>query len=401
MIRKMKKKMKNRLRELFYLSKSIFCLITTKKMENKIILTTTQGSYTCNPKAICEELLNSNIDCKIVWAVFKRNVLTEELKNQYPKRIKIVKKGSIEFYKDFYSSKIIVDNEHNFGRRWFCFKQKNQFLIQTWHGSLGLKRIAIDNSKSAHKIIKKNLRYQRLVDVCISNSDFETNSVFRTSYWKNNKILEFGHARNDIFFLNEDDKRIADLNKKIRKLYNIKKDEKIFLYAPTFRESDKLSIQEDINYDEIKNALSEKFGGKWVVIVRFHEKERNKHPEYCTEKNVIDATFYPDMQELLVVSDIGLTDYSSWICDFVLTRRPAFIYAPDLDEYDSSERGFYYPLSKTPFPISKNVDELINNIKNFEAKKYKKDCEEYFKYLGCIEDGNASKRIVQLIKEHL
>ncbi len=401
MLRKILKKIKKRIRPLFYSSKSLLVKLVTRKIENKVILTTTQGSYTCNPKAICEELLHSNVDCKIVWAVFARNIETEELRNQYPKEVKVVKKGSFEFYKEFYSSKIIIDNEHNFGRRWFCFKRKDQFLIQTWHGSLGLKRIAVDNSKTAHKIIQKNLKYQKMVDVCISNSDFETNTVYRSSYWPNNKILEYGHARNDIFFLKENDKAIINLNKKIRNLYNIDKDSKIFLYAPTFRESNKLSIQEEIDYKKLKKVLIEKFGGKWTIVVRFHERERSSHIGYCEENGVIDATRYPDMQELLVVSDIGVTDYSSWICDFSLTRRPGFIYAPDLDEYNTLERGFYYPLEKTPFPIAKSVDELIKNIKNFDYDLYQKNCDKYFEFLGCIENGKASKRIVDLIKKEL
>ena len=96
------------------------------------------------------------------------------------------------------------------------------------------------------------------------------------------------------------------------------------------------------------------------------------------------------MQELLAVADAGITDYSSWAYDYVLTRRPLFIYATDLDQYDQG-RGFYYPLTETPFSISQNTDELSENnqarIDDFLAKK------------ECVDDGHASERIVGLIKQ--
>lgn len=392
------KKIKKIIRPYVYASISMLAKITSGKLEEKVIFTTTQGSYTCNPKAICEELIESNSKYKLVWAVFKRNIETEELRKQYPKEVKIVKKGSYQFYKEFYTSKFIIDNEHNFGRRWHCFKRKGQIIIQTWHGSLGLKRIAVDNSKQAHKIIKKNLRYQNKVDYVISNSDFETN-VYRTSYWQNNEIKEFGHPRNDILFLDKKDKKIVKLNDKIRKVFNIPKNNKIFLYAPTFREQNLLSIQEDIDYDKIKETLSKKFGGNWSIIVRFHERERKAHPNYCEENNVIDGTLYPDMQELLSIVDIGVTDYSSWICDFVLTGRPGFIYGKDINSYKTGERGFYYPLSETPFPVAKTVNQLIKNIENFDLEKYKNKTEKFLQLRGCIEDGNATKRVVELINK--
>lgn len=392
---------KNKIRPYFYIPCSIVGRIKSGKLENKVMFTTTQGSYTCNPKAICEELIASGSNLKLVWAVFNRNVETKELRNQYPKQVKVVKKGSLQFYKEYYTSKFIVDNEHNFGRRWFCKKRKGQIIIQTWHGSLGLKRIAVDNSKAAHKIIKKNIDYQKHVDYVISNSDFETNTVFRTSYWPTNEIKEFGHPRNDILFLDSKDKKIVNLNNEIRKKFNIPKNNKIFLYAPTFREQNLLSIQEEIDYDKLKDVLSKKFGGKWSVIVRFHERERAAHPNYCKEHNVIDGTLYPDMQELLAVVDIGLTDYSSWICDFVLTGRPGFIYGKDINSYETGERGFYYKLTETPFPISTNINQLFKNIENFDLDKYKKKTKKFLKLRGCVEDGNASKKVVELINNKL
>lgn len=84
------------------------------------------------------------------------------------------------------------------------------------------------------------------------------------------------------------------------------------------------------------------------------------------------ATFYEDMQELLLCTDVGLTDYSSWIFDFVLSGKPGFIIELNLEDYENA-RGFYYPIDTTPFPIATSSEELADNIRKFDAEKYAKD----------------------------
>lgn len=379
-----------------YKTKDLLVKITNPKIENKIMLTTTQGSYACNPKAICDEIIKEELPYKIVWAVFERNISTKELKSQYPKNIKLVIKGSMDFYKELNTSKILVDNENTFGRRFYFKKRKGQVLFETWHGSMGLKKIAVDRGFTSRLIMKKNIKYKKRTDYCISNSEFE-NNIFRTTYWKDNEILEYGHARNDILFKKDSSDEVKEINKKVRDYLGLDNKTKFILYAPTFREKDSVKIK--IDYEQLKKSLESRFGGKWEVVVRFHEKELNDHPNYAKENNIIDATFYPDMQDLMVASSAGITDYSSWICDYVLTDKPGFLLVPDLEKYDNSERGFYYPLDTTPFPISKTSDELIKNVEKFDIKKYEKDQAKFLKDRGCFEDGNASVRIVNKIKE--
>jgi CDP-glycerol glycerophosphotransferase len=113
---------------------------------------------------------------------------------------------------------------------------------------------------------------------------------------------------------------------------------------------------------------------------------------------VVNANEYPDIQNLLCASDVGITDYSSWMCDYVLTKKPGFLYTPDIDYYDK-ERGFYYPLETTPFGASKTQEELFERINNFDQNKYNKEVDKFLKDRGCFEKGNASVRIVEKIKE--
>ena len=136
---------------------------------------------------------------------------------------------------------------------------------------------------------------------------------------------------------------------------------------------------------------------KIVPPIRQNEDYIASIIDICKKENV--SLVVPTIDtELMLLADIAITDYSSWIYDFVLTRKPGFIYATDLEQYDN-ERGFYYKLETTPFAIAKNNRELVNNIQNFDMDAYQAKVEEFLQGKGCVEDGKASYRVVEKIKE--
>ena len=100
-------------------------------------------------------------------------------------------------------------------------------------------------------------------------------------------------------------------------------------------------------------------------------------------------TDYPDMQELLLVSDALITDYSSAIWDAAVGGKRAFLYAPDLREYQS-ERDFYTDIHTWPFPLAQSMDEMTDNILNFDEDKYAKAVRRHLNELGCCESGEAA-----------
>lgn len=358
-----------------------------KVKNNKVMFLTYQGSYSCNPKAVCNEFIKRNLDYELVWVI--RDEDTKNL-DQYPKELKIVKRNSLKFYREAASCKFFIDNANNF-EYLNMKKKKEQYLFQPWHGSLGFKKLDASSVKNT-KWVKKALLLDSVTDYCIANSKFEID-VFKTSYWPNTKMLKYGHPRNDILFnLNGEWEYYS---KKIRKMYNIDKDTKIALYAPTYRDNFTFDSY-NLDYSKLKNALEKRFGGKWCILVRFHFKLKYAKIPKKYIKDVINVTDYIDMQELLCACDIGITDYSSWICDFVLTKKPGFLFTLDILDY-LDERGLYYPLETSPFPVCKNNDELYKNILNFDLDKYEKDVIEFLIDKECYEDGNASKRVVDKI----
>lgn len=356
----------------------------------KVMFFTFQGKYTCNPKAIAEEFIKRDSDFKLVWVVRKEEL---EQKDRFPKELKLVVRNSKEFYRELASSKYVIQNAND---TIYCGynKKEGQVFFQTWHGSLGFKRLDTNNNENW---VKKAHILASETDYLTSNSTFE-NDVFRTSYWKDSEILEIGHPRNDVLL---DDKQRVEMDKYVRKYYNISPKTKIALYAPTFRDDFDFKTY-DLDYKRILDNLKKRFGGKWVLMVRFHFKLRNVEFPMELSNEIINATDYYDMQDLLCAADVGITDYSSWICDYVLTGKPGFLYANDIENY-INERGFYYSLNETPFPISATNDELEKNILEFDEKEYAKDRKEFLKQRGCFETGNASKlvvdKIIQLDKE--
>ncbi|MDO4920367.1 MAG: CDP-glycerol glycerophosphotransferase family protein [Phascolarctobacterium sp.] len=366
-----------------------------KIQHNKILFINYQGDYACNQKYICEEILKQNLPWDIVFAVKDIN----KVKYNFPKGIRLVKRHSYEFYKEALSAHVWIDNAHNLLHE-NVPKRKEQYLFNTWHGSMGLKRIGRCSEKDV-EWVKRARKYHDNTNYCVSNSEFETN-VYRETYWNNKmtEILLYGHPRNDILFI-DDDKKLKIKSKVCKKLnVNVNVNAKLALYAPTFRElykSDCFSV----NYGCLYDALRKRFGGEWIILARHHFHLKSSSLAYDTIKNsehVVRATDYDDMQELMVAADIGITDYSSWICDFVLTKKPGFIFATDLKEYNNG-RGLYYPLETAPWPIAESNDALIENILSFDNEKYQKDAEQFLYDRGCCEDGQASRRVVEKIKE--
>lgn len=350
--------------------------------KNKIVFSSHSGICVgCNPKSICLELLKSNKTYKIVWLINKNTDKKNLIKH---KNIKYVKYNSFKSLFELATAKIWVNNQlflyhyNNMG----IYKRKEQKYIQTWHGALGIKKILFHDD---YNIIEKNLKD---IDYLISNSEFE-NQVYKDNFTNcEKKILTYGHARNDIFF-----KTNSEIKKKIFNEFKLKENTKILLYAPTFRDNFNVNAT-GINLDFLKEFLQKSTDWKWEILIRLHHNDNTL--QNLLNGNYTNASNYPDAQELLAVADLLITDYSSIMFDFMLTHRPCFIYAKDIEEYEKMN-GFYYPLDSTPFPIARNEEELIQNIKSFDNLKYQNDIKVFLNDKGSIDDGKASERIANLI----
>ncbi len=396
-----------------------------KKQEivpNRIVFSAVDNRYDCNPKYITEEILRRELPYDIVWIqALPKNGLVQG----YPEKVRVVDRNSKAAIDALATAKIWVENELKFLKPYAVHKKEGQYYFQTWHGSMGFKKIGRAhqaNQRGAYlrRVTAVSKLCDKTTDFCISNSAFETN-VFREAYWSNVPILEYGHARNDVL-LSHDATQLAQLREKVLTTCNVMPkipdffddlpeleretilaarkeamETRYILYAPTYRPGGSLQCF-DIDFSGVVAAMRKKFGGKWKVILRYHLFNRKLGQKRKGNSLFINATSYPDMQELLAVADVGITDYSSWLCDYVLTKRPAFIYAVDYDDY-AKDRGLYYPLDTTPFPIARDNTMLKEAILSFDEQAYRKQCKAFLEDRGCVEQGTAAKQIVDKIEE--
>ena len=366
---------------------------------NKIVIDNFEGnSYGCNPKYIVEEIIKRKLPYELVWLV--KSVSSEFEKGAFPEQVRLVPIYKKDAFVELATAKLWIDNQRKyyFIKRGLI-KKNNQRYIQTWHGSLGIKKLDADvtafNDEDNQNWVTGSKYESSIMDYYISNSSFESNVVTK-ALWFNNCIKEYGHPRNDIFFKSE--KEQQEIKDKVFQTLQIDKNKKVLLYVPSFRDDEKLSCY-GLDTSAIANALKEKFGGDWVIAIRLHPRVKKYSSKlFSFNDKVVDATYYPDIQELLLASDIAITDYSSCIFDFMLSRKPGFIFATDIEQFNT-DRGFYYPLESTPFPIATNNYELIKNIENFDYEEYKQKVEDFLKDKGCMEDGHASERVVDLIEK--
>ena len=374
-------------RSLMFLPKTIARLLV-RPIPGKIAFMTNTFSYTCNPKYIYEELKRREPGRDMVWIVDSRARAKD-----YPPDAVTVKLGSLRCLREVYSSSIWIDNGIAFSE--YFARRDDQIHIQTMHGSLGIKRI--DNavtSRNKRGFLGRRVvrRETELTDFVITNSVFEE-GVFRRVFWKNVPMVRLGHARTDPLFGNGG-RPVAAIREDLMRRYGVPQEHRIALFAPTHRKD---MTAQDLNFGfrQMTAALSGKFGGDWTLLVRFHSRTKNIKM-LDVGAGVVNASDYPDMQELMMVADIGITDYSSWIFDYVVTGRPGFIFATDVARY-SAATGLCYPLEETPFPVAYNAETLFENVASFDMDEYARRVKAFLDRMECVDDGRSASRIADWI----
>ena len=359
---------------------------------NKVLFATSSCTCTCNPKAIARELARRRPDVDIVWLLDDASC---RACGGRPDTGRAVRRWTWEAYRELATAHVLVENSHLFVSRGNPAKRPGQFYMNTWHGSLGIKRL--DAGRSATTGIGRQNAAQ--VDALLSNSDFD-DAVFAESPLASAPRVRTGHPRNDVFFLGAEEQ--SRIRERVFAALGLPESTHLALVAPTFRDD---ALSEGSNFYDFagwKKALEDRFGGSWTLVLRLHPLDARALAEGLISfpAGVVNATDYPDMQELLIAADAGITDYSSWIYDYLLGGRPGFIFAPDKKAYDTAH-GFYYPLESTPFPVAETNEALAACIRAFDAGKFARDKESFLAEKGCMEDGHASERAVDVIEKWL
>ena len=276
--------------------------------------------------------------------------------------------------------------------------RESQTVINTWHGGGAYKKMALDIEDDEH--LRKALKISESKTTYFLSSNKMFSDIVESAFlMPQEKILPYGLPRNDVFF-----KDTSEVNAKVRSYYNLDDDVNLAMYAPTYRSSNESIFKKhtlgpyDLDYNKTLEALSKRFGGKWILGIRLHPSI--SHLEMNLPDNIINMSAYEDIQELMCTASVLINDYSSTMWDFSMTRKPCFIFATDLENYDTN-LGFYTSPQSWPFPLTENNDELEDAILNFNLVTYEKDLSEYFNWMGNYDLGNACQLTVDKMIEEL
>ncbi len=335
------------------------------KVEDKVVFFESfQGrSFSCSPKAIFEEMRDSDeyIDYEFIWGLREAKIhnfrkIMKKLcgGSEYLNGVTITmhKYETYGYYKDLARAKYWVMNSNV---RPFLKPRKEQVYIQTWHGT-PLKKIGLDVPGSDLDYAKEGEKFSYM----ISPSKYCTEKYISAFGLQGREdiILETGYPRNDELFTFDQ----AKVNSVLREL-DIPRGKKIILYAPTFRDNKHSQVSGYENASGLDfEKLKEQIGDEYIILFRAHYFVAKEMDFKKLKGFVIDVSDYEDVNDLYIISDMLITDYSSVFFDYANLKRPIVFYMYDYDEYKQNARDFYLDESELPGPITKTQKELVDAI---------------------------------------
>lgn len=273
--------------------------------------------------------------------------------------------------------------------------RRGTFALQTWHASGPFKRIGyavLDKSFGTTEWSVNYLPIHTNYGAALTGSRESARHYAEAFNMPISRFISsIGIPRTDAMFGSE---RIAAITAAIRTRYSIPAGRRVVLYAPTFRGNTVRTATTPKNLD--LSALAPALADRCVVLIKEHPfvKERLSIPEELRDA-VIDVSDYPDINELMLVSDLMVTDYSSAIFEFALLERPMAFFAPDLADYEE-ERSFFWDFrSGVPGPIFEESGALARWIaaEQHDTAPVRAFRERWIE----VADGNSSERFVRQV----
>lgn len=374
------------------------------KVEQKLVLFETFNgrSYACSPKAIYLAMLSDErfAEYRFVWAFL------EPEKHTLPdaERTSVVESKS-EAYLDACASAGLIVINSNFPER--VVLKPEQRLLETWHGT-PLKRLGYDidvpdgagDAMNSHKDVlhRYDINSKRF-SYLISPSPFTTDklsSAFNlAAIGKGDIVRELGYPRNDALINHTPEDAAA-----MRASLGIPKGKKILLYAPTYRDNSHQSglgytYESPVDFDKLREALGE----EWVVLFRAHYFVANSFDFAKYEGFVWDCSRHDDINDLYIISDVLVTDYSSVFFDFANLRRPMLFFMYDLEQYRDNLRGFYFDYNEVPGPIFRTQEELVEELGQLGSyeQRFGERYDAFHAKFNPLDDGSASRRVLDFV----
>lgn len=278
---------------------------------------------------------------RLVWAF-------EHPENYTLPRGEVVKIDTLNYFLTALKSKVWICSVNI--ERGLSFKKKNTIYINTWHGA-GTKKIG-------NACAGRNDYDFSSVDMMLVQSSFEKEIFERDFRCRPEAIRMVGFPRNDELFSIIDD---GQKKKELRRQFDIPEGKKVILYAPTWRDSRdgglSYKFEAPMNITKWKKLLSDEY----VMLFRMHTFTTIFDMQY--DEFARNVSNYDNLNHILAISDVVITDYSTIVYDCAVARKPFICWGFDYDRY-YKERGFYFDLNdEYPGGVFKNEDEVINRLR--------------------------------------
>lgn len=275
-------------------------------------------------------------------------------------------------------------------------------IVQLWHGCGVLKKIGL--STADQKDFKSSKAYEEFPEYnkydIVTIASPELSWVFEEFMGIDKEsgiIAPIGVSRTDEFF---DPEYIQNCYDKLYERIPAAKEKKVILYAPTYRGVGQQRVAPDaLDIKKFAEALKDDY----VLIIKQHQTVKNlpEIPAEYRDTFAFDMTRGKGMNinELMTVSDICISDYSSLVFEYALFERPIIFFVFDLEDYIDN-RGLYYDFDEiTPGPICKTTDEMVEYIQNIEERFDKQEVADFKNRFMCSCDGHSTERILKFAEE--
>ncbi|HEY5834131.1 CDP-glycerol glycerophosphotransferase family protein [Streptomyces sp.] len=362
-----------------------------------------------SPRAVHDELVRRGAALDHVWVVRDRTA-------RVPVSARSVVYGSHDWYEALARSRYVITNTHL--PAWFR-RRDGQRVVQTWHGT-PVKRFGLDLEGTPCADLahlwpqpRRGGQWSALV-----SPNAPSTAVLRRALHVHGEIAETGLPRTDPLCA-EDREKVAE---DVRARLGLPPDRTVVLYAPTVRDDESYDADHHrLHLPLDLAALADALSDSHVLLIRAHPlvadtvpteagggpaladgfvRDVTPRPGAAPARPGAGADARPDLAELLLATDVLVTDYSAVLADFAVTGRPILLYTPDLAHYRDRLRGFAFDYERAaPGPLLASTGELIEALRDPQTA-----CLPYeqayaaFRAAFChLDDGGAAARVADLL----
>jgi CDP-glycerol glycerophosphotransferase len=344
-------------------------------------------AFNDGPRRVYEELARRLPNARMTWIAADPSAMI-------PQDVPTVLRGTKDYYEALAQARYVVSNsgmpEH--------FEKREGCTYLRLERGIPVKRIGSDVTgvaSLAASTLRKVAHDARRWDVLVTGHP-EASCIDRRAFGYEGTVFEAGQPRLDALT----EPGAGAQRDRIRSRLGISASERLVLYAPTWRDNlfsrpNQYVMPQGLDLGRVLDQLGE----GWRLLVKNHPTVADRTGRRL-DPRVINAYGYPEMTDLYLAADVLITDYSSAVFDFAVTRKPILIFAPDLEEFSERTRGVYWDMhADLPGPVIRSSDAVVECLHEMPAREtqWQTRYDQFHARFCRIEDGRAAERVVEAV----